>query len=244
MTQRSTKIAKARAPLVGVSRRNFVAGLTAGGVALTAGGAARAACSLTATQIDGPFYPVSVDADYDTDMTRIAGGSGRAEGEVVEVVGQVRDAACNPVANCVLEVWQANRHGRYTHPGDKANERPLDPNFQSYARITADGEGRYRFMTIKPGAYPALGAWVRPPHIHFKAHAAFHPGVTTQMYFAGEQLNDNDLLLQSLNPAQQQALVVGFDGNRADNVPSGRFDLVLDAGWMPPPELMEQLQQG
>jgi len=244
MTKRPSITCAARGISSGVSRRNFVTGLTAGGLALTAGSAARAACGLTATQIDGPFYPISVDADYDVDMTRVAGGSGRAEGEIIEVTGQIRDAACNPVPGCVLEIWQANMHGRYSHPGDSASDRPFDPNFQYYARITADKEGRYRFTTIKPGSYLALGEWIRPPHIHVKASAAFNPGVTTQMYFAGDPLNDKDLLLKSLNPTQQEALVVGFDGSRTDNVPSGTFDIVLDAGWMPPPELMEQLQQG
>ena len=221
----------------------MVTGLAAGSFALTAGTAARAACSLTATQVDGPFYPISVDADYDADMTRLAAGGGRAEGQVIEVAGQVRDAGCNPVGGCVLEIWQANMHGRYSHPADTSDERPLDPDFQYYARITTDAEGRYRFMTIKPGSYAAIGNWIRPPHIHVKTHAAFNPSVTTQMYFAGESLNDEDLLLQALDPAQQRALVIAFDQTRADGVAKGTFDIVLDAGWVPPPELLEQLRQ-
>ena len=232
-----------RPTLKAMSRRRVVTGLAAGGVVLSAGSAARAACSLTAAQIDGPFYPITVDADYDADMTRIAAGGARAEGQVIEVAGQVRDAACNPVGGCVIEIWQANMHGRYSHPADKPDGRPLDPNFQYYARIAADADGRYRFMTVKPGSYKAIGDWVRPPHIHMTAHAAFNPSVTTQMYFAGEALNDDDLLLQSLDPARQRTLVVAFDQARADGVRSGTFDIVLDAGWAPPPELVEQIRR-
>ena len=215
------------------SRRGVLMGLTAGAATLAAGRAAKAACALTAAQLDGPFYPVVID-EQDWDLTRVSGGTGRAQGEVIEVTGQVRDANCRPVPNCVIEVWQANIHGRYDHPRDRAEDRPLDPNFQGYARLATDGDGAYRFVTILPGSYPAMGDWVRPPHIHFKAQAPFNPSVTTQMYFAGDPLNDIDLLLAPLSPAQRATLEVSFDTVKADGVRSGTFDLVLAEGWAPP----------
>ena len=156
------------------SRRNILTGMTAGTALLATGRAARAACALTPFQVDGPFYPMAIE-DYDWDLTSVSGQTGRAEGDVIEVTGQVLDAMCRPLPGSVLEVWQANHRGRYNHPGDKSTDRPLDPNFQGYARIVTDKDGRYRFLTIIPGSYPAMGDWVRPRHIHFKVHAPFSP---------------------------------------------------------------------
>ena len=220
-----------------LSRRNILTGAIAGAALVATGRAAKAACALTPYQLDGPFYPVAVQ-DYDWDLTRVSGGTKRAEGEVIEVTGQVRDAKCQPLPGSVLEVWQANVRGRYNHPRDTAAERPLDPNFQGYARILTDKDGRYRFMSIVPGSYPGMGDWVRPPHIHFKVHAPFNPSVTTQMYFAGDPLNDKDLLLAPLSPGQRASLEVSFDTVRADGVRTGVFNPVLAAGWTPPEGLV------
>ncbi|MEE8505163.1 MAG: protocatechuate 3,4-dioxygenase [Kiloniellales bacterium] len=216
-----------------LSRRRLLTGLTAGVALLATGRGARAACALTAHQMDGPFYPVAVQ-ENDWDLTRVSGGSGRAEGEVIEVTGQVLDAQCKPLAGCVIEVWQANVHGRYAHPRDRGEDRLLDPNFQGYARLPTDKNGNYRFVTITPGSYPAMGDWIRPPHIHFKVHAPFNPSVTTQMYFAGHPLNDKDLLLAPLGPAERAALEVSFDKVGADGVRRGIFNPILGAGWVPP----------
>ncbi len=217
-----------------LARRRLLTGLTAGAALIASGRVAKAACALTAPQIDGPFYPLAIGED-DWDLTRVSGGSGRAEGEEIEVIGQVLDAQCKPLPGCVVEVWQANAHGRYSHPGDRGDERPLDPNFQGYARHPTDREGRYRFVTIVPGSYAAMGDWVRPPHIHYKVHAPFNPTVTTQMYFAGDPLNDKDLLLAPLTPAQRAGLEVAFDAKGADGIRRGTFNPVLGTGWAPPP---------
>jgi protocatechuate 3,4-dioxygenase beta subunit len=211
--------------------------MIAGAALVATGRAAKAACALTPSQVAGPFYPQTIQ-DYDWDLTSVSGGTGRAEGEVIEVTGQVLDAKCQPLPGSVLEVWQANVHGRYNHPGDKLTDRPLDPNFQGYARIVADKVGRYRFLTIIPGSYPAIGDWVRPPHIHFKVHAPFNPSVTTQMYFAGEPLNDKDLLLAPLSSGQRAALEVSFDTVRADGIRTGVFNATIAEGWTPPEGLV------
>ena len=217
-----------------LARRRLLTGLTAGAALIASGRAAKAACALTAPQMDGPFYPVAVQ-DFDWDLTRVSGGTGRAEGEVIEVIGQVLDAQCNPLPGCVIEVWQANVHGRYSHPRDRGADRPLDPNFQGYARLPTDKEGRYRYVTIVPGSYAAMGDWVRPPHIHYKVHAPFNPSMTTQMYFAGHPLNDKDRLLAPLSAEQRAGLEVAFDAKGADGVRRGTFNPVLGAGWAPPP---------
>jgi protocatechuate 3,4-dioxygenase beta subunit len=219
-----------------VSRRSVVAAMGFGGVALAAGRVARAACSVTEFQIDGPFYPLVLPPEQDADLTQLAGGAGNAAGEVIEVAGQIRDAGCRPLAGCIIEVWQADTHGRYAHPLDEARGRPLDTNFQGYARMATDKNGFYRFVTIKPGSYVALGDWVRPPHIHFKVHAPFNPSLTTQMYFAGDPLNDKDLLQAPLSAEQRANLQVAFDQKRADGVRVGTFDIVLAEG---PADVME-----
>ena len=208
------------------SRRKVLTGLTAGAALAASARVARAACAITPGQAEGPFYPAAIE-DFDWDLTRVTGGSGRAEGEVIEVTGQIQDAKCRPLSGCEVEVWQANIHGRYSHPRDMPRGRPLDPNFQGYARLTTDKGGNYRFLTIIPGSYPAMADWIRPPHIHFKVRAPFNPPVTTQMYFAGHALNDKDLILAPFSQAQRASLEVAFDKIRADGIRAGTFNLTL-----------------
>lgn len=212
-----------------IARRNVLTGLTAGAALLASGWVAKAACALTPLQTEGPFYPVAIGED-DWDLTRVAGSSGRAEGEVIEVTGQVLDAACGPLPGSVVEVWQANMHGLYDHPGDLPRGREFDPNFQGYARLTTDKDGRYRFLTIIPGAYPATSNWVRPPHIHYKVQGPSGRSITTQMYFADNPLNNKDLILMRLSPDERRLVEVVFDTVRADSVRGGTFNPVLAAG--------------
>lgn len=143
----------------------------------------------------GPFYPVAKPVDQDADLTVIQGKPGKAQGQVIYVTGQVLDLKGQPVPGAQVEIWQANTFGRYTHPKDK-NPAPLDPNFEGYGVLVTDQEGRYKFKTIKPASYPAGTGWVRPPHIHFQVTTKTSRFVT-QMYFAGEPLNDKDSLLGS-----------------------------------------------
>src|SRR5882762_8349124 len=127
---------------------------------------ARAAAHPTPEQILGPFYPLK-PLDQNTDLTRVSGRPGRAEGQVLTVMGRVLNLNGEPVRNAKVEIWQANAHGRYTHPSDM-NPAPLDPNFEGAAILTADDDGRYQFKTIKPAAYPAGPNRMRPAHIHFQ----------------------------------------------------------------------------
>jgi protocatechuate 3,4-dioxygenase beta subunit len=144
----------------------------------------------------GPFYPMIKDLDADADLTMLNGHKKRAEGQVVEVVGKVLNANGDPVKNARIEIWQANTHGRYSH-GSDTNTAPLDPNFQSYAVISSDSMGRYRFKTVKPGAYPATPTWKRPPHIHLDVFGKTDR-LVTQMFFPGEELNDKDAIFLGL----------------------------------------------
>jgi protocatechuate 3,4-dioxygenase beta subunit len=159
----------------------------------------------TPEQILGPFYPVRKRPDPGGDLTHLPGKPGRAAGQVVDVMGRVLDIDGKPVRQAKLEVWQANTHGRYTHPNDP-NPAPLDANFEGFGTMTTDAEGRYRFKTIKPGAYPAGPGVIRPPHIHFIVSGR-RDRLVTQMYFAGEALNEKDPFLLSA-PADSRELLV------------------------------------
>lgn len=213
----------------GISRRTALQlglGVAAGAAAGLVRGQPR---DFTPAQVEGPFYPTRDQPDKDVDLTVIAGHDKAAQGEVIAVEGRVTNEYGEPVPEALVDVWQANHFGRYAHEGDP-NPAPLDPDFQGWGQMLTDADGRYRFKTIKPGAYDAMENWTRPPHIHFKvARRGFHE-LTTQMYFAGESLNDTDQLLQALPENERDRLVVAFtkDSDPHD-VPRGRFNIVLRA---------------
>jgi protocatechuate 3,4-dioxygenase beta subunit len=184
----------------------------------------------TPDQILGPFYPVMKPLDQDADLTTVNGVTGRATGQVIHLMGRVLNIQGKPVAGARVEIWQANARGRYAHPDDSNRER-LDPNFQGYGVQVTNEEGRYRFKTIKPGAYPAAGgSWTRAPHIHFGVTGRANQFVT-QMYFDGEPLNDTDRFLQSAgNP---QLLVAKLLAPTKDFEPDSlvlNWDIVLLSG--------------
>src|SRR5712671_209131 len=156
--------------------------------------AAEAALQRTPDQILGPFYPLS-ELPQISDLTRVSGRSGRAEGQVLNVMGRVLNLAGEPVRNAKVEVWQANAHGRYMHPSDP-NPAPLDPNFEGAAVLTTDSEGRYRFKTVKPAAYPAGPNRMRPAHIHFQVSGQ-QDRLVTQMYFEGDPYLEADRFYQT-----------------------------------------------
>ena len=179
----------------------------------------------TPTQTAGPFFPKHDQPDKDFDLTRIEGHAHPAHGEVIVVWGRVLDEQGQPVAGALVDAWQANMHGRYAHEADTSTA-PLDPDFQGWARLRTDVDGRFRVRTIKPGAYPVEANWSRPPHIHFKvARRGFHE-LTTQMYFAGDALKDIDRLLLAVPKADRPKLVVAFTAG-ADGGKAGTFEIVL-----------------
>jgi protocatechuate 3,4-dioxygenase beta subunit len=183
----------------GISRRQMLGtAIAAGGFAMSGAIHSVFAQDLKRTpgEILGPFYPVLRSVERTADLTTLPGKPGRAAGDVLYVMGRVVNVQGQPVKGARVELWQANTHGRYTHPSD-TNPAPLDPNFEGFAVQDTDGEGRYRFKTIKPGAYPVTATWMRPPHLHFEVTGKVNR-VITQMYFPGEPLNEKDLLLQNV----------------------------------------------
>jgi protocatechuate 3,4-dioxygenase beta subunit len=140
----------------------------------------------------GPFYPDRLPSDQDADLTAVAGRPGRAAGQILYLSGRVMDTRGRPLSGARLELWQANAHGRYMHSADGDASGPLDPNFQGYASLRADAEGRYRLKTIKPAPYSG-----RTAHLHFNAEGG-RVKLTTQMFFEGERQNERDGLYRWL----------------------------------------------
>ncbi len=127
--------------------------------------------------------------------TRIKGRTARASGDLIEVSGRVLTTDGTPQPNARIELWQANAAGRYAHPNDKRADVPLDPNFQGYADLRTDAQGSLRFLTVKPGPYPA-GSFKRAPHIHLDVRGR-RQRLITQLYFRGDtSLHDQDKVLQ------------------------------------------------
>ena len=151
---------------------------------------------------------------HPTDNDLTVQHAGEPIGERIIVTGRVLDSDGRPVPRTLVEIWQANAAGRYVDPGDQ-HPAPLDPNFTGAGRCLTDAWGRYRFVTVKPGAYPWRNhpnAW-RPAHIHFSLFGPeLRSRLITQMYFPGDPLMALDPVLQSLSdPRGRERLVGRFD---------------------------------
>jgi protocatechuate 3,4-dioxygenase beta subunit len=206
-----------------ISRRLLLTHIGAG--ALAAGAHAQgSALSPTPAQTEGPFYPPNPMVERDADLTRIAGRTQRALGQIVEVRVRVLDRTGRPVRGASLDLWQANAAGKYDHPND-TNDAPKDPNFQGFARLASDSAGLVRIVTVKPGSYPS-GRRMRTPHLHWRISAG-RADLTTQMYFPGEALNESDRVLSRLADPRS---VIARPGE-ADEAGAQGFvwDVVLEA---------------
>ncbi len=180
----------------------------------------------TDDQVEGPFYPVIKPVDQDADLTVVKGKSGKAQGQVIYVMGRILNLKGEPIPGAQVEIWQANSLGRYTHPSD-TNPAPLDPNFEGYGVQVTDAEGRYRFKTVKPGGYPVPAGWSRPPHIHFCVTSRTNR-LITQLYFDGEPLNEKDRFFKSA--VNKDSLVTKLAPPTGDTEPDALiapWDIVL-----------------
>jgi protocatechuate 3,4-dioxygenase beta subunit len=185
----------------------------------------------TVTEMSGPqLGPERVTGELDHDLTRQH--AGEPLGERIVVSGRVLDGDGRPIRDTLVEIWQANAAGRYRHKQDQ-HAAPLDPNFSGAGRCVTDAEGRYEFITIKPGAYPwgnHPNAW-RPQHIHFSLLGrAFAQRLVTQMYFPGDPLCALDPMYTSIrDPKGRERMTSRFDieKTRPDWALAYDFDIVL-----------------
>jgi protocatechuate 3,4-dioxygenase beta subunit len=178
----------------------------------------------------GPVFCQDSLQPTDCDLTKQH--PGEPLGERIIVTGQVQDDDGHPVRGALIEIWQANAAGRYNHKND-THAAPLDPNFSGCGRVVTDDEGRYSFVSIKPGAYPWRNhenAW-RPAHIHFSLFGAgILSRLVTQMYFPNDPLLPFDPIYNSIpDETARQRLISHFDwpATKPEHALGYRFDVVL-----------------
>jgi len=184
----------------------------------------------TLSEVTGPMFGQDKVSPTDNDLT---GQHAAAPiGERIIVSGRVLDEDGRAVPHTLVELWQCNATGRYRHEIDQ-HDAPLDPNFSGAGRAMTDAAGRYRFLTIKPGAYPwgnHANGW-RPAHIHFSLFGpSFMTRLVTQMYFPGDPLLPLDPIFNSVTePVARERMVSVFDIalTEQDFALGYRFDIVL-----------------
>lgn len=184
----------------------------------------------TLSELTGPAFGPAQARPGAADLTRQH--PGEPLGERIIVSGRVLDEDNRPVPNTLLEVWQANAAGRYFHSKDQ-HHAPLDPNFTGCGHVCTDADGRYRFVTIRPGAYPWRNhpnAW-RPAHIHVSLFGpAFATRLVTQMYFPGDPLLPFDPIYNcTADEEARRRLISVFDWETTipEQALGFRFDIVL-----------------
>jgi protocatechuate 3,4-dioxygenase, beta subunit len=184
----------------------------------------------TLSEVTGPVFGHDEIDERDNDLTRQH--VGEPIGQRITVSGRVLDDNGLPVPHALIEIWQTNAAGRYFHQVDQ-HPAPLDPNFTGSGRTLTDAEGNYRFVTIKPGAYPWANhpnAW-RPAHIHFSLFGtAFTQRMVTQMYFPDDTLLRFDPIFNSIpdeNARKRLISTFELELTQPDWALGFHFDIVL-----------------
>jgi protocatechuate 3,4-dioxygenase beta subunit len=184
------------------------------------------------TELTGPVLGEGRVTAADADLTLAEGGE--AQGQRIVVHGQVRDSDGRAIPDTLIEIWQANAGGRYRHRWDNWPS-PVDPNFSGVGRCLTDKHGYFRFVTIRPGAYPwgnHANAW-RPAHIHFSLFGrAFTQRLVTQMYFPDDPLFFQDPMYNAVadrDPKAAQRMISAFDYESTEEqwALAFRWDIVL-----------------
>jgi len=155
------------------------------------------------SQTVGPFFSIGLDRLCKTDL----GGPG-ISGEKLTISGRVLDGEGKPVPDALLELWQANSHGKYAHPED-TQDKLLEPGFQGYGRVGVDENGAFSFTTVKPGPVPGPDGKLQAPHIAVSVFArGLEIRVVTRIYFSDESAaNANDFILNLVDPSRRSTLI-------------------------------------
>lgn len=183
------------------SRRRFIQNAAAASAFYLTPGLFAEELARTPRQTEGPFYPDKLPLDTDNDLLIITDSMTPAAGEITHLTGRVLDPTGAPMRNTLVEIWQCDINGAYLHSGTSNAER-RDRNFQGYGRFLTDSEGRYYFRTIKPVPYPG-----RTPHIHFALSQDGERMLTTQLYIAGHDGNEQDGIFRSMETPERKAAV-------------------------------------
>lgn len=175
---------------------------------------------------EGPFYPRAVDMplDDDNDLTRIRGKDGVASGALLDLTGRLVDSTGKILPAATVEIWQCNSHGKY-HDGRDDSTAPRDPFFQGFGKTVTDDEGRFRFRTIRPVAYPG-----RVPHIHFKVKHKGSSELTSQLFVAGDPGLENDFVWRAIASAElkkQMAIKLNPAAAGSEVAMTGYFEIML-----------------
>jgi protocatechuate 3,4-dioxygenase beta subunit len=196
----------------------------------------------TLSEITGPVSGFERFGPVEIDLT--TQHAAPAQGERIIVEGRILDEDGKPIPHTLVELWQANAAGRYRHDADQ-HDAPLDPNFSGAGRAITDADGRYRFVTIKPGAYPwrnHANAW-RPAHLHFSLFGpSFLTRLITQMYFPGDPLLAHDPIFNSTSDPEARARMVStfdFALTKPEWALGYRFDMVVRGRHATPAEVEE-----
>ena len=184
----------------------------------------------TLSEVTGPVFGHDEVKPVDADLTRQH--AGEPIGERIIVSGRVLDENGKPVPHTLVEVWQANSAGKYPHRADQ-HDAPTDPNFTGAGRALTDADGKYRFVTIRPGEYPwrnHYNAW-RPAHIHFSLFGnAFATRLVTQMYFPGDPLLPFDPMYNCVPDEKARARLIStldWESTIPEIALGYRFDIIL-----------------
>jgi len=188
---------------------------------LLAPGAALAALATTPGAVEGPFYPVRIPSDDDSDLVLIEGAVRKAGGDILYLTGRVLDASAHPIAGARVEIWQCGANGVYLHPKDR--RRALrDQGFQGFGHSMTDTGGRFAFRTIVPVPYPG-----RTPHIHVKVLSGGRHLLTTQLYRAGHRQNRSDFLFRRLAPDEQRRVSMVVNPRTTPSAFQTKINLVI-----------------
>lgn len=156
----------------------------------------------TTSQTVGPFFSIGMCRAIKENLA----GPGTS-GEPVRIEGHVLDGDGKPVPDAILEIWQANSHGKYAHPEDQ-QDKPVEVNFTGYGRIPTNDDGKFRFTTIKPGQVPDLEGKLQAPHIVVSVFArGLLRRLVTRIYFPDEPANSNDFVLNLIEATRRDTLV-------------------------------------